>query len=73
MNRFHYFKITFLAISAGLFVGTIVYGLFDLDFTQNEALTKLILKALFTATATGMILGLLNMVFKLGPSTTSKA
>lgn len=64
---------TFLAISAGLFVGTIVYGLFDLDFTRNEALTKLFLKALFTATATGFILGLLNTVFKLGTSPTTKA
>jgi hypothetical protein len=73
MNRFDYFKITFLSISAGLFVGTMVYGLFDLDFSKKEALIQLFLKALFTATCTGFILGILNMFFKLKPFTTSKA
>lgn len=40
MNRFDYFKLTFLSISAGLFDGTIIYGLFDLDFSKKEALAK---------------------------------
>ena len=73
MKRLYYFKITFLTISAGLFVGTIAYGLFDLDFSKEEAVSKLILKALFKATFTGFILGILNMFFKLKPFTTSKA
>jgi hypothetical protein len=66
MNRFFYFKITFLAISAGLFAGKIVYGLFDIDFSNTEAITKLVLKSFVTATVTGLILGIMNMFLKIG-------
>jgi hypothetical protein len=53
MNRFFYFKVTFLSISAGLFVGALVYGLFDVDFSNNEALLKLLWRSLFMAIGTG--------------------
>jgi xanthosine utilization system XapX-like protein len=66
MNRFFYFKVTFLSISAGLFVGALVYGLFDVDFSNNEALIKLLLRSLFMAIGTGLIMGILNMFFKIG-------
>ena len=66
MNRFFYFKVTFLSISAGLFAGMLVYGLFDVDFLNNEALIKLFWKSLFTAIGTGLIMGILNMFFKIG-------
>jgi xanthosine utilization system XapX-like protein len=66
MNRFFYFKVTFLSISAGLFVGALVYGLFDVDFSNNEALVKLLWRALFMAIGTGLIMGILNMFFKIG-------
>jgi H+/Cl- antiporter ClcA len=66
MNRFFYFKVTFLSITAGLFAGMLVYGLFDVDFSNNEALIKLLLKSLFTAIGTGLIMGILNMFFKIG-------
>jgi hypothetical protein len=66
MTRFYYFKVTFLSISAGLFSGMVVYGLFDVDFSTKEALIKLIYKSLFTAIGTGLIMGILNMVFKIG-------
>lgn len=66
MTRFYYFKVTFLSISAGLFSGMVVYGLFDIDFSTKEALIKLIYKSLFTAIGTGLIMGILNMVFKIG-------
>ena len=66
MNRFFYFKVTFLSISAGLFAGMLVYGLFDVDFSNNEALIKFLLKSLFTAIVTGLIVGILNMFFKMG-------
>ena len=59
MNRFFYFKITFIAISA-------VYGLFDIDFSNTEAITKLVLKSFVTATVTGLILGIMNMFLKIG-------
>jgi xanthosine utilization system XapX-like protein len=66
MNRFIYFKVTFLSISAGLFVGALVYGLFDVDFSNNEALLKLLWRSLFMAIGTGLIMGILNMFFKIG-------
>lgn len=66
MKRFFYFKSTFLAISIGLFVGMLVYGLFDIDFSNNKELTKLLLKSFFTSIITGLILGILNMFFKIG-------
>ena len=66
MNRFFYFKVTFLSITAGLFTGMLVYELFDVDFSNKEALIKLLLKSLSTAIGTGLIMGILNMIFKIG-------
>ena len=66
MNRFFYFKVTFLSVTAGLFAGILVYGLFEVDFSNSEAIATLLLKSLVTAAATGLILGLLNMYFKIG-------
>lgn len=66
MKRFFYFKITFLTISTGLFVGMLVYGLFDIDFSNNKELTKLLLKSFFTSILTGLMLGILNMFLKIG-------
>ncbi len=65
MNRFFLFKTTFLSITAGLFVGILVYGLFEVDFSNTEALTTLLLKSLVTALATGFVLAILNTIFKL--------
>lgn len=65
-SRFFYFKVTFLLITAGLFTGILVYGLFDIDFSNSEALKMLLLKSLVTAVGTGLILGILNMFFKIG-------
>lgn len=66
MDRLFYFKVTFLSISTGLFVGILVYGLFDIDFSNSEALKTLVLKSLATGVGTGFILGVLNMFFKIG-------
>jgi hypothetical protein len=66
MNRFFYFKVTFLSVTAGLFAGILVFGLFDIDFSNTDAITKLLLKSLVTAIGTGLVLGILNMFFKIG-------
>lgn len=65
MNKFSYFKKTFLPIFVGLFVGIFVYGLFDIDFSNNEVLTKLLFRSFVTAITTGLVLGILNMFFKI--------
>ena len=66
MDRLSYIVVTFLSISTGLFVGILVYGLFDIDFSNSEALKTLVLKSLATGVGTGFILGILNMFFKIG-------
>lgn len=66
MSRFFYFKMTFLSISAGLFAGLLIYGLFDIDFSNKEAWIQLLLKSLVAALLTGLVLGFLNMYFKIG-------
>lgn len=66
MNKYFYFKKTFLSITAGLFAGLLVYGLFDVNFSDIEALKILLLRSLVTAVGTGLILGILNMYFKIG-------
>lgn len=66
MNKLFYFKVTFLSISAGLFVGLFVYGLFDVDFSNSQEMTKLFLKSLATGVGTGLVLGILNMFLKIG-------
>jgi hypothetical protein len=53
-------------MSAGLFTASLVYGLFDIDFSNTEAITKLVLKSFVTATVTGLILGIMNMFLKIG-------
>jgi hypothetical protein len=64
-NRSTYFKMTFISVSAGLFAGILVFGLFDIDFSDGEALKNLFLKSLVIAVGTGLILGILNMFFKI--------
>lgn len=66
VSRFYYFKVTFLSISAGLFAGILIYGSFNVDFSHSEALTKLFFKSVVIAIGTGLILGILNMFFKIG-------
>jgi hypothetical protein len=66
MNRFFYFKVTFSAIALGLFAGLLIYGLLDVDFSNRNSVTKWFLKAFLTAIGTGLVLGILNMFFKIG-------
>ena len=65
-NRFFYFKVTFLSLSAGIFVGMVFYGIFDINFSNSEELSKLLWKSFVTAIGTGLIMGILNMFFKIG-------
>ena len=66
MSKYIYFKLTFLSVSAGLFAGKIVYGLFDISIQNHETIAKLFLKSLVTAVLTGLLLGILNMFLKIG-------
>ena len=66
MNKYFYFKATFLSINGGLFTGLLVYGLFDIDFSNKAAILNLIIWSLFVSVVAGAILGVLNMYFKIG-------
>ena len=65
-NRSTYFKMTFISVSAGLLAGILVFGLFDIDFSDTKALKNLLLKSLVIAVGTGLILSILNMFLKIG-------
>jgi hypothetical protein len=66
MTRFFYFKTTFLSCSAGTFTGLLFYRLFDVDFSNDNEIGKLILQSFVIALVIGLIMGLLNMFFKIG-------
>ncbi|WP_320814183.1 hypothetical protein [Flavobacterium sp.] len=66
MSKLFYFKVTFLFVSVGLFVGNLAEGLFNIDYSNTELLLKLVLKSFVTAVLTGLLLGVLNMFFKIG-------
>lgn len=63
-SPFFYFKVTFLSISAGLFVGLLIYGLLDVNFSEQSSIVKWLSKSLIVAVGTGLVLGILNMFFK---------
>lgn len=66
MNKFYYFKVAFLSISAGLFVGIFIYGLFDINFSNDESILKLLLNSIAIGIITGLALGILNISLKIG-------
>jgi xanthosine utilization system XapX-like protein len=68
MTRYFYFKLAFLSITAGLTVGMIVYGLFDINLTNKSEITRLLLKSITCGIAVGLIMGFLNMFLKIGNS-----
>ena len=64
MNKFFLFKITFLSTTVGIFTGVLIYGLFDVDFSNTYSIIELVLKSMAIAIGTGLILGILNTIFK---------
>lgn len=65
-NRFYYFKIVFLPISAAIFSAMLVYGLFEIDFS-SDTIIKLLIKSLAAGVLSGLVLGVLNVFFKVVP------
>ena len=57
---------TFISISFGLFTAMLIYGLFDIDFSNSGPITKLLLKSFVVSIATGLVMGILNMFLKIG-------
>ncbi len=66
MNKYFYFKVTFISVSVGLFAGLLVYGLFDIDFYNQSSIVNLIIRSLVISFITGASLGVLNMFFQVG-------
>jgi hypothetical protein len=64
MDSGYYFKTTFLSITAGIFAGMFIYGLFDIDISNARAVGGVALRSFAVAVITGVLLGLANMYFK---------
>ena len=66
MKKADYFKNTFFPLAAGLTTGLFVYGLLNTGFNTDLIIENL-LKSLTVGIVTALILGLLNMYFKISP------
>jgi hypothetical protein len=64
MKNFHYFKITFIPATVGLTAGLLIYGLLDTNLTNAKAIGMLVVKSFTVALITGLVLGILNVIFK---------
>lgn len=64
MSKFNYFKVNFISYSVGITVGFIVYGLFDADFSNTNALMKLVLKSILFGIIIGASVSVTNLIFK---------
>lgn len=64
MGKAYYFKVTFIFVSVALFVANIFKGLFEIGFSNIDELTIMVSKSFVISILTGLILGLLNMFFK---------
>jgi uncharacterized protein YacL len=68
MKRFDYFKITFLFIGTGLTVGLLLDKLFSyILFNETFSIGKAVFSSLFIGIGTALILGILNMYFRILP------
>ena len=72
MNKFFYFKLAFVFVFVFVFISSLLNGIFDLDFSNNEAITKLFLRSFVKALITAVVLGLLNISFKFGAAKDKK-
>ncbi len=61
-SNFYYFKKTFPLVFTIVFVFFLVRGLFEIDYS-SKSLYLLLLKSLLTAIITGVLLGVINMLW----------
>lgn len=65
MSKLELFKVTFFTVGTGLFVGILVYNLFEINFYDSKALLNLFIKSITTSVSVGLILGIINAVFEI--------
>jgi hypothetical protein len=65
MKNINYFKRTFAFVVISLTIGFTLYGLFKIGINDSNAIGLLLLESLATAMVTGLILGLMNMYFRI--------
>ncbi|WP_298156932.1 hypothetical protein [Flavobacterium sp.] len=68
MSRLYYFKYAFFSFAAGCTTYFLVTGLFELDFDAPNAVWKWLGKSFFVGVVSGLILGILNAIFKYAPT-----
>lgn len=68
MKKAYYFKTVFIPLAVGITVGLFTYDLLGmLFFNEPISVINTALRSLFVGFFTGLILGLLNMYFKIFP------
>lgn len=68
MTKFYYFKVAFIALAVGITVGLFIYDLMGILFFDDPISIKSVaLRSLFVGFFSGLILGILNMYFKIFP------
>ena len=63
MKPSYYFKIAFFPLTIGIFAFLLVKGLFDI-YDNTATIGRVLFKSVFVAVFTGLVMGLLNMIFK---------
>jgi hypothetical protein len=68
MTKLYYFRVAFISLTIGITVGLFVYDLLGVLFFDDPiSIGNIALRSLFVGFFTGLILGLLNMYFKIFP------
>ncbi len=62
-NKIEIFKTTFCSTTLSIYLGLLVYSLFEIDFSNSISLIELFIKSISTSVSSGLILGVLNAAF----------
>jgi len=67
MTKFQYFRLTFVAVGAGLTSILFIMNLFNLDVYNMDSIAQAISKSIFVGAFTALILAALNIFLKIIP------
>ncbi|WP_338376701.1 hypothetical protein [uncultured Flavobacterium sp.] len=62
-SKIEIFKTTFCSTTLSIYLGLLVYSVFEIDFSSSISLIELLIKSISTSFTSGLILGVLNAAF----------
>lgn len=62
-SKIEIFKTTFCSTTLSIYLGLLVYSVFEIDFSSSISLIELLIKSISTSVTSGLILGVLNAAF----------